>query len=65
MTDKDRMQLQGMILDYGLANVVIALREIVRAVGATAFYKGRADWSGIAGSLTKIYDNLTEKRPLN
>lgn len=64
-TEADQKTLAELVRKRGFADVAIGLREIANRRVDNPQIGGKADWNKIGGLLTRIYDNIAEKRPLD
>ena len=66
-TEADQKALDKLVRKHGFDGVALGLRQIAyanqRRTGRGRKKKG--DWLGIAGLLTRIFDNIWEGRPIN
>jgi predicted lipid-binding transport protein (Tim44 family) len=62
-TEQDTATLRELVRKRGFADVTLALREIAQEREKNE-RKVKADWVGIMTLLTRIFDNITERRPL-
>lgn len=64
MSDKDRAELRAIVINGGMCDAVIEMREIARRASNSTLFKDEAEWSDIIGAFTKIYDALAEGRKI-
>jgi hypothetical protein len=63
-TEEDQKTLAELVRKRGFADVALGLRQIAYARRGNNL-QPNVDWSGIAGLLTRIYDNIKEGRAIN
>jgi hypothetical protein len=65
-TEEDQKTLNELVRKRGMSDVALGLRQIAYARAKTKAYESpKGDWLGIAGLLTRIYDNIKEGRAID
>lgn len=63
-TEADQKALAELVRKRGFADVVLGLKHIAWNRHLVKAAPSHADWPSISGALVKVFDHLTEKRPL-